>query len=77
MKEARARRDLIAGELAAGRNPAETLQAQHTERKTVADVHETWLEAKRLRRHARKLRGPVATAGTDLRQPRPLRPSPS
>ena len=49
MREARIRRDLIAGELAAGRNPAETLQAQHTVRKTVADVHEMWLEAKRLK----------------------------
>jgi Arm DNA-binding domain len=49
MKEARIRRDLIAGELAAGRNPAEALRARHTERKTVADVHETWLEAKRLK----------------------------
>ena len=27
MKEARARRDLVAGEIAAGRNPAETLRA--------------------------------------------------
>jgi hypothetical protein len=43
MKEARARRDLIAGELAAGRNPVETPRAQHTPQTTVADVYETWL----------------------------------
>jgi integrase len=49
LREARIRRDLIAGELAAGRNPAETLRARPAERKTVADVHETWLKAKRLK----------------------------
>jgi Arm DNA-binding domain len=48
MKEARARRDLIAGELAAGRNPAERLRAQHTPHKTVADVYETWLAKRAL-----------------------------
>jgi integrase len=48
MKEARARRDLIAGELAAGRNPAERLRAQHTPYTTVADVYETWLAKRAL-----------------------------
>ncbi len=40
MKEARARRDLIAGELAAGRNPADLLRAmlEQPRRRTFADV---------------------------------------
>ena len=45
MKEARARRDLIGGELAAGRNPAESLRAltEAPQRRTFRD----WAEAYR------------------------------
>ncbi len=48
MKEARARRDLIAGELAAGRNPADTLRAV-TERPTTRTLAE-WAKTYRASR---------------------------
>jgi integrase len=48
LKEARARRDFIAGELAAGRDPAETLRVEHTPHHTIADVYAAWLEARKL-----------------------------
>ena len=48
MKEAKARRDLVAGEIAAGRNPADALRAmvEHAERRTFAE----WAEAYRTSR---------------------------
>ena len=44
LKEARARRDLIAGELAAGRNPADLLRAlvERTTRRTFADAFDAF-----------------------------------
>src|SRR6266496_781076 len=44
MKEARLRRDLVAGELAVGRNPAETLRAlvETPQRRTFADLYDAF-----------------------------------
>ncbi len=49
MREAKARRDLIAGEIAAGRNPANTLRAiteQPTRRRTVAEWGTAMIESR-------------------------------
>ena len=55
MKEAKIRRDLVAGELAAGRNPAETLKAITPKpKRTAADAYEVW-KASRLDLDARTL----------------------
>src|SRR5262245_18289478 len=47
-KEAKARRDLIAGELAAGRNPADRLRAlvEQPKRRTVAEWIEPYRESR-------------------------------
>src|SRR5262245_1141868 len=45
MREARARRDLIAGELAAGRNPEETLRATKPKR-TITGLYNAWRESR-------------------------------
>jgi hypothetical protein len=49
LKEARARRDLITGDSPPDGIPPRRYRHSTPERKTVADVHETWLEAKRLK----------------------------
>ncbi|HLM32682.1 MAG TPA: tyrosine-type recombinase/integrase [Gaiellaceae bacterium] len=46
LKEARARRDLIAGELAAGRNPREILSVEAPPTRTLSDWWPTWLDSR-------------------------------
>jgi integrase len=46
MREARARRDLIAGELAAGRNPAVVLHAELPKTRTFADVFDDFIASR-------------------------------
>jgi integrase len=81
MKEARGRRDLIAGELAAGRNPAEVLRAlvEQPQRRTLGEWGEAYWKARKLDLDAsshRSIRADVARIkGAGFGDPETITPS--